>query len=520
MAAKEDVNIKVSANVAEAIQMWKAMEAGPDGMAKALAGMGDKGEKATKGIGEQVLSWAGKWATAGTAIALVTKLINDQYEAVKRLREEKLAASTSVDEVWNQFQVQSGLQNGPRSDAVRTSLFQTIANRKAAPIPGMQSAVALGSAGASVEDITGGGLDEFLKMVTASNAAGKQVNQAELASSLVKFLKANNLSPNREGMQGSSMAIQQLFGGTNLQASNLSRFARDAGSIASMSHMAPEDQLAQFSMLLDTMSEDTASTAFKSGVISLATSGGNRDKMRGLTMLGLKPGDVDFQGENWQDVYGRLNKGFGSVAPEKRNIAAKLLFGDEGLPFYTTFLEDGDLTEAQKRGGMARSTEGAAARLKTAEGSMAAASRQAETQATASLYDPKAIDPKTIRDRLVAMSKLYGLNEGFTAEVLKEYDDPLGPDWMYDMTPEGRAKRSSERMYGSISFTGGLNRIDREAGRWVPVKEGPGFLEEQLRGDKPIRIQLTDPGGLAIPHEPAAVDLNAAPEQVQRMLGR
>lgn len=512
--AREDVNIKVSANVAEAIQMWKAMEAGPEGMAKALTTMGDKGEKATKGIGDYVTGWVGKWATAGTAIAAVTKLINDQYEAVKRLREEKLAASTSVDEVWNQFMVQSGLQPGAQSDRVRTQLFQTIAARKAAPIPGLQAAVALGSAGASIEDITGGGLDEFLKMVTASNAAGKTVNQAELASSLVKFLKANNLSPNREGMQGSSLAIQQLFGGTNLQASNLSRFARDVGSIASMSHMAPEDQLAQFSMLLDTMSEDTASTAFKSGIISLATSGGNREKMRGLSMLGLKPRDVDFQGEEWGDVYGRLNKGFAGVAPEKRNVAAKLLFGDEGLPFYTTFLEDGDLAEAQKRGGMARNPAGAASRLKTAEGSMAAAGRQAETQAAAAMYDPKAIDPKTIRDRLIAMQKLYGVSEIDQAKQLSEFDDPFGPDALYDMTPQGRAARAAGMLRGTARQNPVVQRrLNAETAGYPNVRNQEAFLQNQLLGERQIRI--TGPDGLDIPHEPAAADLSEQPGQTQ-----
>lgn len=507
MGSREDVNIKVSANVAEAIQMWKAMEAGPDGMAKALAAMGDKGGKSTKTLGEEIGSLVGKWATVGAATAAVTSEIRAQVTALQDLRKAKLEVTNNVDEVWTQFQVQSGLPNGKQADAVRTQLLQIIANRKAAPIPGLQSAVALGSAGASVQDITGGGLDEFLQMVTASNAAGKDVNQAELASSLVKFLKANGRSPNREGMQGTSLAIQQLFGGTNLQASNLSRFARDAGSIASMSRMSPEDQLAQFSMLLDTMSEDTASTAFKSGVISLATSGGNREKMRGLSMLGLKPGDVDFQGEEWGDVYGRLNKGFAGVAPEKRNVAAKLLFGDEGLPFYTTFLEDGDLAEAQKRGGMARNAAGAAGRLNTAEGSRSAGARQAESAAANYMYDRNIQDPKVVKDRIRALGGMVGLDDWMVSRMEKTLDDESDLFGLKDVDIDERIRRTAivaEQMSSIPSAP-----WEKPRGRMIGYEEA----QQYLRGERPIRI--VGPDGLDVAHEPAAADLSEQPGQTQ-----
>ena len=39
--AREDVNIKVSANVAEAIRLWKAMQEGPQQMARELDGLAD-----------------------------------------------------------------------------------------------------------------------------------------------------------------------------------------------------------------------------------------------------------------------------------------------------------------------------------------------------------------------------------------------------------------------------------------------------------------------------------------------
>ena len=48
--AKDDVNIKVTADVAEAIRLWNEMSKGPQKMANEMAAMGVKGRKATKGV--------------------------------------------------------------------------------------------------------------------------------------------------------------------------------------------------------------------------------------------------------------------------------------------------------------------------------------------------------------------------------------------------------------------------------------------------------------------------------------
>lgn len=499
--AREDVNIKVTANVAEAIQLWKAMEAGPQGMANALDAMGSKGQKSTKGMADELVGMIGKWASIGTAVAAVTSAINTQYEAVKRLREEKTTVTNSVDEVWNRFQVQSGLRSGPQADSVRNDLFKIIATRKTAPISGFEAAEQLGSAGASVQDITGGGLDEFLKLVTASNAAGKQVNQAELAKSMVLFLKANGLEPNRQGMGGTSRAIQQLFGGTNLQLSNLNRFAPEAGKIATFSHMKPEDQLAQFSMLLDSMDEATAAIAFRQGIVSLATAGGTPKKKQALKDIGLTPADVDFQGEDWQTVYARLQKGFGSVPGERANIAAKKIFGDEGLPFYTMMLQPGALEEARKRGVMARDPTGITERLATAESSRAASAREAQTLSDSALYDPNNKDPDVIRKRMQRVMANVGLSEGAMARVNAEFDDPGGPlpDVLFDTTAEGKARRAAFQIRSEYASSFPFAQSERQAaGQRALIQLKTGGIDQQLLGTQ--RIQIQGPDGLDLDH--------------------
>lgn len=510
--AREEVNIKVSANHAELLQMWKQMEKGPEGFAKAIETMGAKGEKATKGIGDEITSWIGKWVTVGAGISAATKLINDQYEAMKRLREYRIQTTDSVDEAFSKFQVQAGLPAGPKADAVRNQLVSIAAQRHSAAIPAIQAATALGSAGASVKDITGGGLDEFLQLVNASNESGKDVNQAELAKAMVLFLQANGRSPNREGMRDTSLAIQQLFGDTNLQLSNLARFAPEAGKISQMSHMAPVEQLAAFSQFLGTDEESRASTAFRSGIVSLATAGATPEKARALQSLGLKPGDVDFQGEDFATVQKRLTGAFQGVAPERRNMAAKKLFGDEGLGFYNVLLQPGAGEEMQRRIAMAQSTDGAAERLGIAEGTRGAEMRQADSYEAYGQYDATAKNTEVVKKRMQALFRIYGTGDVLQAGLNKEFDDPFGPDSLYDMSAEGRARRAAIGIASNFSSRRG--NIWKQAGRkHMTNLEEQEFVAGQMLGTQ--KIQLIGPDGLDVAHEPAAADLSEQPGQTQ-----
>jgi uncharacterized protein YqeY len=50
--AREDVNIRVSSNVAEAIRLWQAMEAGPQAMGKVIGAV--KGKVAGQADGGRI----------------------------------------------------------------------------------------------------------------------------------------------------------------------------------------------------------------------------------------------------------------------------------------------------------------------------------------------------------------------------------------------------------------------------------------------------------------------------------
>ena len=90
--AREDVNIKVSANIAEAIQMWKAMEQGPEGMARAMEGMAQRGGKAKKDLAFHAEGLIGKWVTIGAVVKKAHDALKAMWRFVKK-------ANSYVEEV-------------------------------------------------------------------------------------------------------------------------------------------------------------------------------------------------------------------------------------------------------------------------------------------------------------------------------------------------------------------------------------------------------------------------------------
>lgn len=492
--AREDVNIKVSANVAEMIQLWKQMDEGPEGFARAVQGMSQRGRESAKSLGDEVLGMVGKWVSVASAVAMVTKEINDQIAAERRLREERNQSTNQTDDLFNRFQVQASVAPGAQADQLRTQLLSIAANRRVAPDVAIPSATQLISSGSTVNElIAGGGLDAFLQTLVTTNASGGNADPTQLAKAMVMYLTSHGQRPTGENILQSGSAVQRLFQGTNLQIANLARFAPEVATISKFAGTGPVENLAYFSQFLDTMDESRGATAFRSGVVSLATAGANMEKTRGLKMLGLAPGDVDFQGESFADVQKRLTRAFGQLPGDQKNVAAKLLFGQEALGFYNVLLNDQAIAEGQRRIGLASDQAGFQETLAIAESSRGASARQAESLAAGALYDPNELDPDVVRKRIQALTAELGMSRGYQASVLKRFDDPTGPDSWW--TTGGRAWLAAGRIERVSGITDGSRHMERQEAL------------EAITGQREIRIRLTGPDGRDIPHEVDAVGI-------------
>ena len=478
---KEDVNIKVSANVAEAVRMWQAMEEGPKGMANELEQLGRKGRRSSSGMSSEFSKLVGHWTEIGFGIAAAKKLIESFIAAQKESLKLTGESTVPVDELSRRFQVQGGLSNAQAVQA-RLDILNTAKQRAFTPEGAFGAGTQLVSSGFTSQEVTSGGaLDEFLKLLNATNASGRNVDSAELAKATVQFLKATKQGLSASSIRDNATEIQGLFKSTNLQAAGLGTFASKAGSIADATGLGKEI-LPLFSQFLDVTSDEVGGTAFRSSTISLATAGAEPAKVQALKLLGLSPQDVDFQGESFFQVQKTLAEAFGSVPGEVANIAAKRLFGKEGLIAKSVLFSGKGVADTRERLALGASEESFERDRAITEGSLQARQRAAESGQALAFFDENFVDPDTARKILLTKLREGGLG-AFSQGVAGSIFDAstfLGGD------AETAVTAATTNIVGTQP---GLE-LTREV-----IKEARAQTIEDLK----VTVTLQDQNGVAIP---------------------
>jgi hypothetical protein len=407
---REDVNIKVSSDVAEAVRLWKAMQEGPQQMANEMEAMGQKGKKSTKGITDELVGMVGKWASIAAAIGVAQKAMEGYFESQKKNREQADKSSLSVDESARRFYVQGGIRDAQSQRKATETILGVAEMRAVDSNTAFGAATQLVSSGFNSDDVTQGGvLDQFLQILNATNAAGGNADAEGLAKAMTQYMTANNMDLSALNVRKVGVGVQRLFTGTNLQIGNLSRFAPESATIGEYSGLGAMEQAALFSQFLDVTDEAKGATAFRSGVVSLATAGSDKTKQRGLEMLGLRPEDVDFQGESFFDVQRLLAERRAGLSGDQRNIADKMLFGQDGLTFANVLLNQDAIGEGRRRVGLTQDEQGFVDTLAIAEQGIAANDRRTGVLEDRAFFDEdKTITEEAARRQIRARNKLNG----------------------------------------------------------------------------------------------------------------
>jgi len=419
--AREDVNIKVSADVAEAIRMWRAMEEGPKSMANELEKTGRSGKRAASGMAQEFKGLVGQWASVGAAITaarqLVLKYIESQKEALRLTSD----ATRPIDLLTAQFANQAGLTKD-QADAARVKILQIASDRGSLPGTAFGAAKQLVSSGFSANEVLqGGATDEFLKLLNATNATGANVDVESLGNSLTSFLNATDQPRTAKSINKNSRQIFGLFQGTNLQTADLDRFAKDAAVIKQTTGLDNE-QLPIFSQFRDITDTASASTAFRKTATALSGAAAIPKKVQALASIGLTPEQVDFVGEDFFQVQKTLSDAFGAADPTVANIAAKQILGDEALLSRKVLFSPAGVVKTRERLALSGDQAAFDRAVSTTEGSLQAKANAAESAEAAAFFDPDFVDPVIARKRFATHLKQKG-KSAFTQSTLLDVFD-------------------------------------------------------------------------------------------------
>lgn len=493
--AREDVNIKVSADVAEAIRMWRAMQEGPKAMADELEATGRKGKRAQDSLSSSASKVVGHWLSIGAAIASAKKTLDFYMAAEKEALERTGASTRPVDSLFRSFTVQGGLTN-KQAEVARKQILQTGLQRKATPQVAFSAAEQLVSSGFSADEVTsGGGLNEFLKLLSSTNASRPDVDARGLAKNTALFLESIGKEKTAGNLRDTSLQIQGLFKGTNIQTGDLGLFAKEAGKINQQFPELGGDQLALLSQFEGVADVATAGTALRKALVAIRTAKATPKKLRALESIGVDFSEVD--NESFAQVQNTLTKGFGGVDPVTANIAAKNLFGEEALLARSVlFSPEGQRLTRERRaiGGNSAAFERDVA---ISEGSLAAQSRAAETREALAFFDKGFIDPGTARRNLITELKSRGFSAAEQKQAGAFFDSRL--EGLLSIGPGGGTVEAA--VNEGVGIAGGTSDIVQKV-----LQQSRSSTPSDLK----VTVEITDQDAVAIPHKAAVSQLNTA----------
>lgn len=267
--------------------------------ARAVEAEGQKLTQASDGVQKLESAW-GKITVVGAAsIGILGKAADE----VGRIRQQMQDAAIEMDDLSRRFGIQGGLSDKERN--MQTRMVGQTALEAAVPIgKAFQVATQLSSSGFQ-DPVKNGTLNTALALMQSSNQIDGDV--AGFVKGSGQFLQAFGKKKDQANLSELGVRMQGLFKSTDVQAADLTEFAKAAPVLAG-ANMNMGEALSVLTALRETMNAGEAATGARNVVSILQASGKNSTAVQGLASIGLRPDQVDIQGEGLKTALDRIKQ--------------------------------------------------------------------------------------------------------------------------------------------------------------------------------------------------------------------
>lgn len=328
--AQENVNIKVTADMAEAIRAWQEVQKGPKGMANEMAAMGKKGKTATRGLTTDLAKMAAGWFSVQAGINLAKDALQFYITANKEAAQQSRTATREIDDNFRKLLVQAQLGSNDKERAATLKKLVGGSAKTAAVSFSDAANVArsLVSTGFSLEQVEGGALDVALAAINATNVTGKNADPEQFTRSIVSLLNSSGQEKTTANFRRAAIAIQSNFRSGNLEPQDLPALAESSSKLTNFANVPLNEQIALLTTLKETNTSGAkAATGLGNIAQILGTASENAAVKKGLRQAGIDPEEVDFEGEHIGQVLDLFADRLGKLTPEKRKGAVGQIFG-------------------------------------------------------------------------------------------------------------------------------------------------------------------------------------------------
>lgn len=323
------VEMILSVKDAQMVAAWKRGQQSVASFNRELDKVGEKQRRNKQQSGQFFKGMSTNLASMAAGYISVAGAAGILMQKNREILSQTEDVGKKFDEIFRKLRVQGGLDD-LSGEAAQIKVLE-IAERQAFPSEqAVPSATQLISSGFSVEEATGGSLEEFLRILNASNITGKEIDPIELAKALSSYLESQGLEKNEKNVAMVGRRVQALFKGTNLQLPDLAELATVSEIFNGL--LSVEEQLGTFSTLVQSIPAAEAKTGFRNFVLRLNTvTDDQKAKVEALDQLGLKKEDVDFVDEDLGTILDRLSAGLEKLPQEKRAPVLNQIFGERTI---------------------------------------------------------------------------------------------------------------------------------------------------------------------------------------------
>lgn len=264
-------------------------------------------------------------ALAATGVGTVA-FIHQMAATLKELRTEMADDVQQFDKLSRKLGIQGGLSDEERK--VQSKIVGEVALDAAVPIEkAFETATQLSSSG-FVDPVKSGTLDTALALMQSSNQIDGDA--ASFIKGSGQFMTAFGMKKDEGNFKDLGVRMQGLFKSTDVQAADLPEFAK-AAPVLSGAGLDLEQSLSALTSLRETMNAGEAATGARNVVSMLQTAGVNKTATDALASVGLKPQQVDIEGEGLQKALETLKEATSKLGEADRAGVMSQVFGRENM---------------------------------------------------------------------------------------------------------------------------------------------------------------------------------------------
>lgn len=452
---QDQAEVVFSAEDREILRSWKQQYAEVSNLTTAInrlnatfaagaaknTGAADKVTGSIKRTGHElgvVDRFAGRWAmnmamsflSVDSAISRSLQLLNEYKQAYEEHQAKKAGETLSRSDAVTKAFVQGRIYTPEDQSRYKATIQGAAEETSSTFAQTAEAAEFLATGGFSSKEIENGALREVLIGLNAQGALGREVSTSDLIKGMSKFLTANDMEMSAANVRA-FMAKLQGTKESQLKITDFPRYAAEASTIRDYGHVDWKDQISILAAAVDQMEGRIADTSFRLITQELTTLGdtkteGGRKQLGELRRLGLKPSDIDLEGETLMQAMGTLGNALDKVPETEKEKLIERLFTRDASRGIIAMTKPGFRERYRRYSQLGNDDTELARDTALIMDSDAAKDRVAQAKKEGSLDDPAAAAEKLARDtferRLNEQERAGTITAWRKADALKSFD--------------------------------------------------------------------------------------------------